>query len=280
MPALLKKISKVKALPLLAPLANSSLSPEALDGFLRCQRLSQKAAYEVGSLIQEGWTEIQAAKLLKTYLMDSGVRAFFHYPFAWFGERTKFVGVKNYAQYSPSRRCLLPGEVFILDAAPIHHGYIADIGFTSSLGENRELEKAKLFLSAVRGEIPKLFSSRISGSKIWNQIDQKIKEGGYSNVHQKYPFSVLGHRVHETQEALGFLKVLNFGWQSFWTLGSRGIFGQLLNANHEGDLNGLWAIEPHIGTSSFGAKFEELLIVDAQIARWLEPTPQYGKNFL
>ena len=283
MPPLLKKVSEISAIPLieyLSPRANVPPTLLAIEGYLKSQRLSQSAAYEVSGLIQEGWTEIQAAKLLKTFLLDSGVRSFFHHPFAWFGERTRFEGIKPYAQYGPTKRCLQPGEVFILDAAPILNGYISDIGFTCSLGENDRLTMAKQFLSSLRDEIPKLFESKSNGAEIWNTINQKILDAGYSNIHKKYPFSVLGHRVHETNESLGFLKVLNFGWQSFWTLTSRGFFGQLLNSNHTGDLTGLWAIEPHIGTTDFGVKFEEILVVEHNRVRWLETHPQYGNRFL
>jgi len=283
MPELLKKLSKVSSIPgleLISPRVNVCPSHEAVEGYLRCQRLTQKAAYEVGQMIQEGWTESQAAKLLKTSLMDSGVQAFFHLPFAWFGERTRFKGIRHYGQYSPSKRVLLPGEVYILDAAPIYHGYVSDIGFTSSLGRNTDLEKAKTFLNELRIEIPKLFKDNRNGGSLWQAIHKKIADAGYENIHQKYPFAVLGHRVHETNEWLGKLHFLNFGWQSFWSLSSRGIFGQLLNANYEGDLVGLWAIEPHIGTQSFGAKFEEILLVEPHRVKWLETNPQYGNKFL
>ncbi|NBY19228.1 aminopeptidase P family protein [bacterium] len=283
MQPLLKQVSKVTGLPLiehLSPRSNITPSNEMIEGYLRCQRLAQRAALEVAGLAREGWTETQAAQLFKTSLMDSGVRAFFHHPFAWFGERSRFEGIKSYSQYGPSKRRLLPGEVFILDAAPIYHGYIADIGYTFSLGNNAELEKAKNFLSELRGLIPSLFQNTKNGGDVWNEIDRKINEAGYTNIHQKYPFSVLGHRIHETNEHLGFLKVLNFGWQSYWTLASRGLFGQLLNSNFCGDLTGLWAIEPHIGTPSFGAKFEEILMVEPNRVKWLEPNPQYGKSFL
>lgn len=283
MPILMKKLSKISHIPgveFLSPRSNINPSHETMEGFLRCQRLSQKAAFEVSQMVREGWTEIQAAKLLKTFLMDSGVQAFFHHPFAWFGERTRFEGIKTYNQYSPSKRVLLPGEVFILDAAPIFHGYVADIGFTSSLGQNAELEKAKSFLNTLRIEIPKLFELKSTGAVIWSAIDQKIKDAGYDNIHQKYPFSVLGHRVHETNDFLGLFQFLNFGWQSYWSFASRGIFGQLLNANHQGDLTGLWAIEPHIGTRSLGAKFEEILLVEPNRVKWLESNAQYGKEFL
>jgi hypothetical protein len=63
--------------------------------------------------------------------------------------------------------------------------------------------------------------------------------------------------------------LLNFGWQSYWEFLSRGLFGQLLNAHYEGKLEGLWAIEPHIGGPGFGAKFEQLLWVQDGKAEWL-----------
>lgn len=283
MQSIFKKASKLASLPVLdhiSPKSNFTPSSETVEGFLRCQRLAQSAAYEVAGLIQEGWTEIQAANLLKTCLMDSGVRAFFHHPFAWFGDRTRFQGIKTYGQYSPSKRCLLPGEVFILDAAPIYHGYISDIGYTSSLGKNSELEEAKLFLLKLRSEIPNLFQTLRDGGEVWSLIDQKIKDAGYNNIHQKYPFSVMGHRVHETNEQFGFLKFLNFGWQSYWTFASRGLFGQLMNSHFSGDLTGLWAIEPHIGKSNFGVKFEEILVIEPHRVKWLDSNPQYGKSFL
>ena len=36
-----------------------------------------------------------------------------------------------------------------------------------------------------------------------------------------------------------------------------------------GDLNGLWAIEPHLGTENFGIKFEEMIWVDNNEVYWL-----------
>lgn len=283
MDLLFKKLSKVSSIPgveLLSPPGNICPSHDAMEGYLRCQRLAQKSAFEVSQLIQEGWTETQAAKLFKTCLMDSGVQAFFHHPFAWFGERTRFEGIKNYMQFSPSKRVILPGEVFILDAAPIYHGYIADIGFTSCLGKNAEYDKARSFLKTLRTEIPQLFNLNSEGGVVWNAIDKKIIDAGYDNIHKKYPFSVLGHRVHETNELLGKFQFLNFGWQSYWSIASRGIFGQLLNSNYAGDLTGLWAIEPHIGNRSFGAKFEEILLVEPNRVKWIETNPQYGNEFL
>jgi len=266
---LLRKASRLASLPLLRrfqPPANTAPTDEVVAGFRDSQRLAQAAVKEVASHLREGWTETRAAGLLTTYLRDHGVKGFFHHSFAWFGERTRFDGIRSYAEYSPSKRVLLPGEVFILDVAPIYRGYISDIGYTRSLGENAELEKANHFLESLRRDIPKL----AMGATLWKDIDDKVKKKGYENIHQKYPFSVLGHRVHRTSEAGSPFKWLNFGWQSYWELATRGVFGQLLGPHFEGDMTGLWAVEPHVGTKSFGAKFEEILLVTPEGAEWID----------
>ncbi len=245
---------------------NSVPDAETVAGFRSAQRLAQEAVKEVGAMIREGWTEKQAAELVGTYLGDHGVNGFFHHPFAWFGERTRFYGIRTYAEYSPSKRIILPGEVFILDVAPVFKGFICDIGYTASLGSNPEFQRARAFLEELRAGIPEW----ILGGDLWRIIDDKIKEKGYENIHQKYPFSVLGHRVHRTSEKARRFKFWNFGWQSYWELTSRGLFGQLLGPQFEGDWVGLWAIEPHLGTQYFGAKFEEILLVTPKGAEWID----------
>jgi Xaa-Pro aminopeptidase len=272
-----KVASRVPSLPglgLLSPSANRKTRDRDLAGFLACQRLAQKGVREIAGLMREGWTERQAADLLNTWLSDNGVRGYFHKAFVWYGERTRYRGVKNYFDYLPTDRVLRAGEVFILDVAPIFDGYIADIGFTAALGDNPELEKAQKFLGDLRDWIPQLFSDRaLRGGKMWELIDTAIKDAGYDNIHARYPFAVLGHRVHRVRLKAPEVAFINFGFQSYWEFLSRGLFGQLLNGNYSGDLTGLWAIEPHIGTAEFGAKFEEILVVDAAGARWLDPQP-------
>ena len=250
------KIAELPVLRHLSPSVNRLVTAPEREGYLACQRLAEKAIKEIAALVREGWTERQAARLLNTYLRDCGVHTFFHEAFAWFGERTRFTGIRRYRDFLPSERVLREGEVFILDVAPIYKGYMCDIGFTASLGPNPLGDRAKAFLEKLRREIPGWFDGRRRGEEIWNLIDERIGEAGYDNIHEKYPFSVLGHRVHRIDVDILKLKILNFGWQSYWSLLSRGLFGQLLNGNHQGDLVGLWAIEPNIGTKDFGAKFE------------------------
>lgn len=276
MSRLLRLGSRISSLPVLRGVSPSPVTvPEEaqLQGYLNCQKLAQTAAKEIARMVQPGWTEDQTASLLESFLRDNGVGGFFHYPFAWFGERTRFDGIQSYKQYQPSRRILLENEVFILDVAPIYQGYTCDIGYTQCLGTNPEYDHVVVFLSELREKIPGLFEQLGRGDKVWNEVDQWIQEAGFENIHKKYPFSVLGHRLcHGISDRVP-ARLLHFGWQSYWALLSRGLLGQLLTQDHEGDLLGLWAIEPHIGTSQgvrFGAKFEEILVVTRERAYWLE----------
>ena len=266
---LASRVASLPGLSLVSPPATRVPVAADLAGYRASQQLANDAAKAIAGLLTEGMTERQAADLLNTWLGDHGVRSFFHRAFVWFGERTRFNGVRTYWDYLPSKRVLRPNEVFILDVAPIHQGFVCDIGYTGSLAPHTELTKAKDFLADLRREIPKLFVGENTGGQIWEAIDRRILEAGYDNVHAMYPFSVLGHRVHKVRAKMPAANFINFGMQSYWEFLSRGLFGQLLNGNHDGPLTGLWAIEPHIGTPEFGAKFEEILVVDGSGARWL-----------
>lgn len=270
---LLARASRITALPflsVLSPAATEAPTREEIEGYLASQRLAQQAAKEIGSLLQGGWTEEKAAGMLDTYLRDNGVKSYFHRPFAWFGDRTRFNGIRSYSDFSASRRRLGEGDSYILDAAPILHGFTCDIGYSGSLGVNPGVETALKFLRDLREEIPLMFSRAKSGGEVWEEVRRRFEQKGYDNIHARYPFSVLGHRVHRAKEGLPWLGLWNFGWQSYWELASRGLFGQLLTRWFEGELHGLWAVEPHLGGPGFGAKFEEILVIDDKGAHWLD----------
>lgn len=256
-----------------------------LEGFRHVQRLAYESVIEIGKLIQVGWTEKQAADMIGTYLKDKGVKAFFHEPYAWFGDRTRFDGINrlHYSDFNPTHRRLQENDVAILDVAPIVDGYIGDIGYTISLKKNTQLEKAMTFLRQLRKEIPALVDQNFgNGGKFWTLIDGKIKKGGYDNIHQIYPFHVIGHRLKRVPLSNFALKTpFRFSMHSFYQIFSSGFTSELWNAKHKGTLEGLWAIEPHIGWSGAGAKFEEILVVTEKESYWLDDeVPHYceGKS--
>lgn len=254
------------------PSAPRALSNADLCGYRNAQKLAFEAVRSVASLIQPGWTEQQAAILIDTYLRDCGVSSFFHFSFVWFGNRTKFQGISSYSQFQPSQKRLKEDDVFILDVAPVLNKYAADIGYSGCLVPREDFKAASDFLAKLKKLIPSLFLECASGSEVWRRIDAAIRENGYENIHARYPFSVLGHRLHRVTSEQNIFSLLHFGWQSYVDFLSRGLFTQLLSPEFEGNLSGLWAIEPHIATpgdDGFGVKFEEILVVEKSKVYWL-----------
>ena len=247
-----------------------SLTIDDLKAHKNTQDLAINAANEISKLIVPGMTEIEAAKLLDTYLRDHGVSAFVHYSFAWFGNRTRFDFCQTYKDLMPSKKIIHEGDVFILDTAPVLNGVPADIGLAFCLDENKEFKKSITFLSKIKKRIPSLFELNCaSGEKIYQWINDIVESGGYENIHHLYPFGVLAHRLYKIpfEKLPGIFKP--FTWQAYWSLLSRGFYSETISGNSNKSLDGIWAIEPHLGASGFGVKFEEMLYVRDGKAQFL-----------
>ena len=265
----LSTIRQPSLLSAMSPSSSRVHSEQDLQGFRDSQALAFRCATEIGRELQPGWTEKRTAQLMDQFLRDHGVRSFFHTSFAWFGDHTRFSGFDHYWNFLPSNRVLKEDDVIILDTAPIVNGYAGDIGFTFSKRTHAGLTRARAFLRDQRQLLVKRFESPMSTSEIWEAVDVDFRQAGYDNCHALYPFGVLGHRLHKTPlfEHSGILRPFSF--HSAWNLMSRGLFPELLGRFHRGQKLGLWAIEPHVGGVGFGAKFEEILVVEPQRAYWL-----------
>src|SRR5262245_25408357 len=69
---------------------NANISRDDVEGFERAQRLGFDCAKTVARELREGWSEKKIAKRMDEYLLDHGVKSFFHRSFAWIGERSRF----------------------------------------------------------------------------------------------------------------------------------------------------------------------------------------------
>ncbi|MCW7468856.1 M24 family metallopeptidase [Leptospira kanakyensis] len=251
-------------------------TPEQKAGFLKAQKLAYDCVTTVEKEMVPGWTEKQTAKRMDEFLRDHGVKVFLHRPFAWFGEHARFDGYKRFTQFHPGKKILKEEESFILDVSPVVDGYIGDIGYSSSLIKNSELDKGMDYLLQLRKEIPNYFSSSMTPSEIWWKIDSDAKKSGFDNVHALYPFAVLGHRVYKVNLPNISFPLLPISFASWFSLqGSyefltHKVLPELLTPDHEGDKVGLWAIEPHLGRGKAGFKFEEILVVEKDKAYWLD----------
>ncbi len=269
-----------------------------LEKFKSVQQLAYKAVTYVRGKLKEGMSEKEASTLIDKYLRENGADGFFHYGFAWFGDRTSFTGFKRPLllpgewieklspphfglEFMPTNRKLQKGMTVILDVAPVVQGYAADIGYAFAFGENAEVDKALMDLEIFRSEILKMVLAEKTMSKIYQETDSMITEMGYKNCHAVYPMGVLGHKVGKIPMTwLPPTKIMGFQVQTFAYL-LKQVADETLNgalnksplwsekANSKPDF-GLWAVEPHIGKGEIGVKWEELLVVTSSTAYWLD----------
>ncbi|WP_330458754.1 aminopeptidase P family protein [Streptomyces sp. NBC_00820] len=262
---------------------SSELSAE-LRGFRRVQRLAYECAEAVAARLEPGVTEREAARMQRRWLHERGVRDWFHLPFAWFGDRTAFTGFRVPLQFFPTDRALEPGMPFILDMAPVHEGFTADIGYSGALGDHPVQARLMADLRAHRELILREVRERRPLREIYEDVDRLMVRQGYANRHRAYPFGVIAHKVDRVRQRRLSAHLFGFGTQSL-----KGLASDALHGHREGwsplwspyrfsdhpPRPGLWAVEPHLGFRGTGAKFEEILVVTdsrdpAESAFWLD----------
>ncbi|MDI3402705.1 M24 family metallopeptidase [Streptomyces cavernicola] len=241
-----------------------------LRGFREVQALSYACAEAVAARLEPGVTEREAARMQREWLRERGVRDWFHLPFAWFGDRTAFAGFKIPLQFFPTNRKLEPGMPFILDMAPVHKGFTADIGYSGSLGPNRVQERLMADLEEHRELILREVRERRSLREIYEDVEQLMNRQGYANRHRAYPFGVIAHKVDRVKQSRFSPNVFGFGTQALKGLASDAVHGHRdgwsplwspYKFSDHPPQPGLWAVEPHLGFRGTGAKFEEILVV-------------------
>lgn len=173
---------------------------------------------------------------------------------------------------------------FILDLAPVHGGFTADIGYSGSLGLNPLQDRLLADLEAHRELILREVRERRPLREIYQDVDRLMVRQGYANRHRAYPFGVIAHKVDRVKERSWSPRLFGFGTQSL-----KGLAADALHGHRDGwsplwspyrfsdhpPRPGLWAVEPHLGFRGTGAKFEEILVVTdsrdpQQSAFWLD----------
>ena len=271
------------------------------------QELAINCAKDVFNQLSEGITEIEVASLMDLYLKERGVKKYFHRPFVWFGDRTLFrdfsrplpiLQKKTWKdlklpsfkaplphfgmEFLPTKRKLKKNMAVILDVAPVQNNFFADIGYAAYFGESEAHQNMIQFLDVLKQKIPKIVKEQKIISRIYKTVDKMLIEEGFSNCHQLYPLSVLGHKVGIYPSIKG-LKLPRISFMGF----EPEAFAFLLRQNPTAPIkfnqstpyiadnieehisDGFWAIEPHIGKDDIGVKFEEILVVDGDNVDWL-----------
>jgi len=251
-----------------------------LDAFRAAQQLAYQCVEEVANGLSPGDTERDACKRMTAWLEQRGVTEWLHRPFAWFGDRAAFAGFRTPAAFFPTKRALAPDMGFILDCAPVVDGCIADVGFTSVIGENAVVDRILDDLEKHRALIVESVT-RDSLGEVYDAVAALARHQGYEIRHRAYPFGVLGHRVQRLSPVRSIvdrvasrISIAGFGARSLvaGTMSARSatpLWNDRISASQRLP-HGMWAVEPHLALRSVGAKFEEILVVDDAGARWLD----------
>lgn len=265
-------------------------SPAELDRFRDLQRRSFAILEETAAELGAGISEKEVARDLVLKYRAAGARAFFHLPVALFGERAALPGDWKVGKFFPKDRKLARGDAVILDASPLFDGFMVDTSYSFSFGENPGHRQMMSDLARYRTTVCDAVNEGRAFSAIAAEVEEDMRARGYEPAHQKHPGEVLGHRAVKTA-------VLPFTWRiqgfdglslSWFLMKSRSVKAGLgrcdplwnghATSNHPPH-DGLWLVEPHAGADGYGAKWEEILVIENGRAHWLDDEPPHVRQW-
>lgn len=252
-------------------------SDEELQNFRRYQRLSYQILEDTTLQLKVGDSEESTVRKLRKAFHKAGAHNYFHVPVALFGERSAYPGDFGPFEALATARVLQEQDTVILDAAPIFDGYTVDTSHAFNFGNSEAFDRIDRELPILRD----LIASSVNDGEMFQQIawdvDNYIRERGFENCHRKHIGAVLGHLVTKaTSQRLASWSYKGLAVkQVSWFLARSRFSGTTPNWNHTNACkgvapHGLWAVEPHLAEGKVGAKFEEILIIDEDGARWLD----------
>lgn len=255
---------------LITPPLNSIPDSNELAARKAGQDLALRCAEETSRALSPGWSERQTARFMRDWLADHGVDAWFHRPLVFFGERTRYQAFAALTDLRPTNQVLQENDVFILDAGPVVDGLAVDVSIAGQCGSVPGYEQATSLLQTIRHDLPEMvWRYRFNGRDVWQEVRTRIEQQGFDPIHQSSPYSFFGHRLNGTRGYPLARLLAGRGRQTYSEFFARGLAGQLWSGIRQSSLYGIWAVEPHIGASGFGVKFEESLVVTPDYVGWL-----------
>ncbi len=254
-----------------------NFSDEELQNFRRYQRLSYQILVDTALGLKVGDSEESTARKLRKAFHKAGAHNYFHVPVALFGERSAYPGDFGPFEALATARVLQEQDTVILDAAPIFDGYTVDTSHAFNFGNSEAFDRIDRELPILRDLIARSVNDGEMFQQIAWDVDDYIRERGFENCHRKHIGAVLGHLVTKaTSQRLASWSYKGLAVkQVSWFLARSRFSGTTPNWNHTNACkgvapHGLWAVEPHLAEGRVGAKFEEILIIDEDGARWLD----------
>jgi hypothetical protein len=245
-------------------------APEELRGFAAAQQLAIRCAQETEKQLRTGITERELAAWMRSWLAAQGVDHYFHRPFVWFGPRTQFRHFTTRMDLRATSQTLAENDIYIFDFAPVLNGYACDFSYAGQWGNVPGYASAREVLDRLYRGIPGWVADcGYRADRLWLRIHQEFTAYSLLGVHETSSYSFLGHRIHHVASSPLARALAHRGAQTLLEFLARGASGQVLSRHHQGNMTGLWAIEPHLAFNGHAIKFEELLLVTPSGATWL-----------
>jgi hypothetical protein len=256
-----------------------------VKGIAHAQHVARAAVLRVAEGVKPGDSERKVCARLEHEFAKARVKHWLHTPYAWWGERTRFAWRGTWESNAlPTDRVLAPGEAFVLDAAPLVAGYPADFAYSGCApgdAEAARVHRALLDqLAQLKKDILSWAVSEAGSAGLCRAVARGIEASGSDVIHTLYPAQVLGHSLEGFPNWCSSAPRMGMGFQLPLLLTyATGIVRHhllgapypFLNAGAPGRPRGLYAVEPHLGQGTLGAKFESVLLVDDSESRWLDP---------
>jgi hypothetical protein len=263
----------------------SELREAYVTGIANAQRVAREAILTVAQGVKPGDTERGVCARMERELARAKVAHWLHTPYAWWGERTRFDWRGNWeANALPSDRVLQAGEAFVLDAAPIVDGSPADFaysGLAAAGSQQAEAHTALLNeLTRLKRALGQWALEAASGADLCARVAGSIESAGLEVIHTRYPAQLLAHTLEGFPNWCSSAPRIGTGFQLplLLTYATGIVLHHLagapypfLNGDAPGRPQGLYAVEPHLGHGTLGAKFESVLLIDGDETRWLDP---------
>ena len=189
------------------------MTREARAGFLRAQRLAYDAVETVAKQLRVGMTEREAAQLLADHLKANGTERYLHRPFACSASTPGSTATAAMATTTRAIGGWAPTKSPSWMFRRLSMATSAMSGTPFRSNPTRCSEPAKAFQLELRADIPGMFASAMTPAQIWAEVDRRVTDAGFDNVHAKYPHCVLGHRVFKVKPKAG--RHLRLGWGGF-----------------------------------------------------------------
>jgi hypothetical protein len=259
-----------------------------LDRFRSLQQTCFGIQTELAGELEEGVSEKEVAGELFNRYRKAGAGNFFHLPVALFGERTGLPGRWGLGKFYPRDVKLKSGDAVILDGAPLFDGFMLDTSYSFSFGSNSKHDEMMRALLEQRTKIRDAVNRNLPFSEIAQGVADDCEALGYEGVHEKHPGEVLGHRAVRVRGPQGWRLRGSDGASLSWFLMKSAQAkhlprqSPLWNRNATSDhapTDGLWLVEPHFAIAEFGAKWEEILVIEKGRANWLEDEPPHVRQW-